>query len=155
MMKTDVGIGTDNIAYVCPKCATAIVVHVADKDISLLKTSMRCPSECGGRQTKSIKQHLKVGFFAKYDVKPMSALSFYQASLGCGSPEEKKCGPTAIRKEIIGEKIVSIHLQKSPDPNRSLIFSMSLGNGKTIHFATSTKGATIYRMTSNKSRHAS
>lgn len=80
----------------------------------------------------------------------MSALELYQATLGAGLPSEKKCSPASMKKLLAGATILSASLDKAPSPDRSIVLSLKIRSGKVvreIHLASSTHGATIYKVT--------
>jgi hypothetical protein len=129
--------------YICKGCSAAFVVPDSDPNAHLLKKSMRCPNHeaCGG----------KVKIYAAGNIKVkgsqhISALQLFQASFGAGLPNEKRCGPKDLRKLLLGSTITEVDLKASSDPQRSLIISLTLGT-KVIHFASSTLGATVFKVT--------
>jgi len=134
-----------NSVYVCRKCKAAFTVPVLDPQAHLMKKSMRCPHSdiCGGKIHLTTKTNIKLAFPST----PMGALELYQASLGVGVPKERRCSPTDIKKALVGAKIVDIKTDPAGDPKRTIIYSLTLDSGKVIHFAHSTKGATIFKVT--------
>ena len=131
--------------YACKKCGSVFGVPLTDPQAHLLKRSMRCPNsaQCGGKIWLVMSSNITTNFA----VTKMSALQLYQASLGIGLPKEKKCSPTELKKLMVGAKVTAIQTEKTSDPHRSIIHSLTLDNGKQIHFASSTLGATIYKVT--------
>lgn len=75
------------------------------------------------------------------------ALALYQAISGLGTGSEKKCGPDDVRKMVLGKKVVAVVVEQAASRDRSLITSLTFEDGKKLHFAASTRGATIYRVT--------
>lgn len=138
--------------FTCSKCKTAFSVSDEDPSRDLLKKTMRCPVEgCTGKLRLSSRTNIKLGF----ETIKISAVELYQATLGAGLPKEKKCSPAAMKKLLTGAKIVAVHLEEAPSAERSLLLSLTvikgstrgLGRAKVIHLASSTKGATIYKVT--------
>lgn len=129
--------------YSCKKCDRIWCVAGDDPGRHLLKKVMPCPnrSSCGSNVREVTKADSKRSWSS------VTAIQLYQASMGTGLPEERQCGLPEVKKALIGAKITAAVLEKSPDPSRSLISSLRLDTGKTIHFATSTKGAVIYKIT--------
>jgi len=76
----------------------------------------------------------------------VTAMALFQAST-LGSEMQRKCSPSDIRKLALGKKVVAIAVEPSPAAGRSLISSITLEDGNTIHLTTSTKGVTIYKVT--------
>ena len=133
-----------SVKKMCTKCK--VVFSVADEEPSrpLLKKSMRCPTNCcEGKLKLSSQTNIKIGFEA---IK-ISAVELYQATLGAGLPKEKKCAPAVMKKLLIGAKITAVHIEEAPVAERSLLLSITLGNKKVVHLATSSLGATIYKVT--------
>jgi len=130
--------------FTCSKCKTAYSVSSEGPGRYLLKKTMRCPTNCcDGKLKFSSRTNIKLGFEA---VK-ISALELYQAILGAGLPEEKKCSSKDMRKILVGAKITAAHIDEVPGVERSLLFSLTLNNKKVVHLATSSLGATIYKIT--------
>jgi hypothetical protein len=130
--------------YSCKKCRCAFVVSGSDENLKLLQPSMRCPNamSCEGK----IRVYATTNMDFKEAIR-ISALHLYQASMGAGLPKEKKCSPQEVKKLLVGSTIAEVELQNCPDPKRSIILSLTLNNGKVLHFASSTKGATIFKIT--------
>ena len=131
--------------YTCRKCRTVFSVSALDSNAHLLKKSMRCPraKPCDGRIFHSATTNIPPDFA----VVSVDALELYQATMGMGLPKERKCTPAVLEKVLVGAKIKSVHVEAVPATSRSLIFSITLDNGKVVHLAASTKGAAVYRIT--------
>lgn len=134
-----------SLLYRCKKCRAAFSIPATDPDVHLLKKHMRCPNsqDCEGKQYLLSETNLP----AEFSVTQISAVQFYQATMGVGLPKERKCGPAAMRKILLGARITDLHIDEAPSKDRSILYSLALDNGNTIHIASSTKGATIYRVT--------
>jgi hypothetical protein len=134
--------------FTCLKCKAAFSVSEGPGN-NLLKETMRCPTDgCVGSLKLSSRTNIKLGFEAP----KVSALELYQATLGAGLPEEKKCSPAAMKKLLTGAKITSVHIEDAPAEERSILFSLTLSNKKVVHLATSSLGATIYKVTDHGTR---
>lgn len=130
--------------YFCKVCRIEYSVSVIDSHIDLLKKRMRCPSfdTCGGYLRLGAETNMKSNTIA------IDAMSLYQASMGVGLPSEKKyCSPIYLRKLMTGKKIKAVTLLSAGDSKRSIIVSIQLDNDKIIYLASSTKGATVYKVT--------
>jgi hypothetical protein len=136
--------------WYCTKCKCSFVVPVEDKNNHLLKKGMRCPNaiECKGKI--SPKDWGKVAFGRLENFQRVSAVELFQASAGVGLPKERNCRPDDIRKLLMGARIVNVHLSPATDPKKSLLFSLTVESGKTIHVATSTSGPIVYKVTENE-----
>lgn len=132
--------------YRCVKCKCSFFVDTADKNIHLLKPTMRCPNfrSCAG----TIRYKAKWPQSGKIEKgRRISAIELYQASAGVGLPEEQRCSPNDMTKLMVGTRIKAVHLEKTSDPKKSVLMSMTLENGKVVHVTTSTRGALIYKVT--------
>lgn len=132
--------------YRCPKCKTSFLVRMDDPDKHLLKKSMRCPNfvTCEGRINHRI---FTTSTSIIQNARWVTAIELFQAAAGIGLPEERQCSVTDVRKTMLGARISAVHLEKAPDPKKSLLLSLTLDNGKVIHVSSSTKGAIVYKVT--------
>jgi hypothetical protein len=135
--------------FTCRKCKLFIMVPADDTSGHLLKKRMRCPNWVTCKS--SIYEN------ATTNIAPvggqthlLSAIQLYQSTMGTGLPEERNCGPKDIKKLMTGAKITAVQLGDAPTANRSLIHSITLDNGKVLHLAPSTKGATIFKVTEDR-----
>ena len=120
------------------RCGESVSTYAKDPNISLIPDRFKCwVSGCRFYLTRSDK--LPPGG-------SMHAAHIYQRLSGLGTQTESQCGTAALRKLLYGQKIVEVAME-SVSKTRSLVTSMRLENGKTIHFAPSTKGVTIYKVT--------
>ncbi len=135
----------NNQLFTCRKCSRAYAVPALDANLRLLKSRMRCPNwmTCKGSIYRGAETNVKPSFH----VVMLSAIELYQASMGTGLPEERKCGPKDLKKIMVGSKITEVQLGDAPAANRSLIHSITLDNGKVLHLAPSTKGASVFKIT--------
>lgn len=133
--------------FLCKKCKTSFSVSALDPEAHLLKKIMRCPNadDCKGKLREYAQTNIGMANSPK-----VTALTLYQASLGVGMPQERICGSQDMRTLLVGAKIQNVHLEDSPDPKRSIIYSISLNSGRVVHLSTSVKGATIYKVTESK-----
>lgn len=133
--------------HFCSKCKHSYFVHMDDPNRHLIKKTMRCPNyrTCAG--TIRHKTKWPESGVIKGRTRHISAIELYQASAGIGLPEERKCSPKAMKKMLTGARIMNVMLETAPDPNKSVLVSLALDNGKVIFVTTSTKGALIYKVT--------
>lgn len=136
------------VYYSC-KCGNAYKVNKTDKDLGLLTLRMRCPadySKCSGLEIQDSDNAEGVHFTAR---------ELFTLCSGRGTEKERQCSPYALRDLLIGGRINDIQLAVSnSDPNRSIIDTMLIGidfaseksRGVAVYFATSTQGATIYKI---------
>ncbi|ERR1043165_3669530 len=132
--------------YRCSKCEKSYFVKKSKEDnMHLLKKSMRCPNyvRCKGKITQ--RSWKNSGEVRNYHW--VTAIELYQASAGLGLLSERNCSPSMLKKILLGHRTVSVDVSASGDPNKSIVTSLTLDNGKVIHLASSTKGAIVYKIT--------
>ncbi len=134
--------------FTCRRCRLAFMVPADDDKNHLLKKRVRCPNwvTCKGR----IYENAETNIAPQMPTTFLSATELWQATMGSGLPEERNCGPRDVKKLMVGATILGIQLGDSPVPTRSLIHSITLDNGKTLHLAPSTKGATVFKITGDR-----
>lgn len=123
----------------CRKCLKSYAVNGLDKDLTLLDRKLPCT-------TTGCKGFLrKVGALDK--VPPtITALALFSALGGAGLPQERAAAALkTIRTKFVGAKIKGI--SGDSHAGRTIVRSISFDNGLTMHLATSTKGATIFKVT--------
>ena len=131
--------------YRCSKCERSFFVRSKDEHQHLLKKSMRCPNfvRCKGRISR--RSWNTADEIRNYQW--VTALELFQASAGLGLKAERNCSPETLKRLMVGSKILSTEVQDTGDPQKSLLMSITLDNGKVIHTASSTKGAIVYKVT--------
>lgn len=135
-----------HLHFACTKCKIAYAVSATDSNVLLLNKEMRCPEySCGGKLKQTVHKVGKRGHERVYTL--IGALELYQAVMGIGLPEERKCSPKNVRKMMLGSSILDVSVEAAPDPQRSIITSLTLNNGKVLHFTISVRGATIFKVT--------
>jgi hypothetical protein len=130
------------VTFRCGKCKTGFKVMVSLEEATLLGTRPRCPVDgCKGRMSPGDP---------KEKDQIISGIDLYIAVSGQGLPEEKReAGIMKLLSSLKGKRIVSLKLKRAGDV-RSIIESLTIEGGKTFHFASSTKGATIFKVTEGK-----
>jgi len=134
------------VHYSCT-CGMAFRITKADPDVGLLSLKMNCPGiDC----SKEI-QIIDAEEASELDLQSLPAKALYVACMGRGFPEERCCSPEALKRLLVGGLISDIDLAPcSADEDRSIISSIqvdSMHGIHLIHFAVSTQGATIYKVT--------
>jgi len=113
-----------------------------DPDLSLFspKVKVPCPvTWCPGYMTRR-KRGPKSAVY-------MKAKELFLLTMGRGALEERECNADVLSKLLVGSVISSVDLVDMGEKNRSIVNSLTLKGGRTVHFATSTQGATIYKVT--------
>lgn len=131
--------------YRCAKCEKSYFVKADDQNKHLLKRSMRCPNyiRCKGKIVQ--KSWKNAGEVRNYHW--VTAIELYQAAAGLGLMSERDCSPATLKKTLVGRRALTVDIQKTGDPNKSILTSITLDNGKVIHLASSTNGAIVYKIT--------
>lgn len=132
-----------SLMYFCEDCERGYRVPNSDPDRHLLTLVMPCPnSACDGQIEYSDPKEVKRG-------ETHTARSLYEACMGMGFPHERVCTPEHLKHILNGAVVVDVALEAIGE-NRSLISSMLVETKdkeeKTLYFAMSTKGATIYKV---------
>ncbi len=140
-----------NAIFVCrarKPCGLTYAVAVLDPQFHLVERALNCPNHetCKGKLREISRTNIP-----HHGMKFMKAAELFQASLGVGTPKERKCSPADVKKAIIGAKIVAIEADNASNPDRTIIYSLTLDSGRIVHLAPSTQGATIFKIT-EKSR---
>lgn len=129
--------------FKCRICHVTYIVNKLDVNIGLLKGDMPCPiDKCPGLLFKSKTANGII----------ISALALFKALGGAGLPEESCKGlePRDIVSIFLGKNLVRIDAIKSSQSDTPIIRSLTFSNGKTMHLASSTRGATVYKITEGK-----
>ena len=135
------------VFYACP-CGAAFKVSKTDEDLHLLSLRMRCPDESCVRGMFEIQDNDDDGVL-------ITAKELFALCSGRGTPKERQCSPERLRELLVGGHIKELEVEaSSADPNRSLVSKMLVGidfgdpsKAVVVHFAMSSKGATIYKVT--------
>lgn len=132
------------IIFQCSKCKVTYSVSSKDSDLHLLRGEVCCPNHpCKGKIVEIAKTNAKVRAVK------VRAVELYQAHQ-MGFASERKCGPKELAKILTGAKVLSVDIDKSQDPNKSIIRSLTLEGGKTIHLAPSTLGVVVLKVTERR-----
>lgn len=121
------------------RCGNTFSVLEVDPNKHLLEDRIKCPTiRCRFYLTRN--DGLSPGTVVQ-------ALVLYQSFCGLGDEDQRHCSPADVRKMVLGKKVVAVSIEPASDKRRSLISSLTLEDGKTLHLAPSTKGVTIYKVT--------
>jgi len=133
---------TSNI-YCCLTCRVLYAVPSDDPDLRLLEKPALCPNyPCRGELSPLAETN------ADIRAVKVTALELFQAHQ-LGLVSERRCGPEDLQKNLVGWKIISIDMAQASDPNKSILRSITLENGKTVHLGPSTFGAVALKVTEN------
>jgi len=139
----------------CPQCCLVIRISGdANEFDSLLGAHSQwypdkypCPN-CGTKCT--LQEHIEANALRILDVHDLTIAEAFAAFNGLGFPEERECGPTAVR-ELFKQPIEKIDLQQIRGTNRSVIHSIVFKDGTKMFLAASPMGAIIYRISKKRS----
>lgn len=133
-----------NYIFSCSKCRTFYSVSATDPDLRLLEREVSCPNfPCKGKIVPFVQTNAKM---KAVKVKAVELFQSHQMGLG----EERKCGPKTLRKLLTGATIKDLDIDKGTGPDRSIIRSITLVGGKTIHLGPSTHGVVVLKVTENR-----
>lgn len=147
------------IVIACKDCATAVRVTGEHEELSHLLGEMNsdwypdkypCPTAaCKGKAEfmESIEPSA-LRMLNLYDLTPHEAFAAFH---GLGLPEERDCGPTAVREVLLKHRIKEVDVQLIRGSNRSVIYQLVLEGGIILYLGSSPFGATVYRLAKPKS----
>lgn len=126
----------------CPECKKGYCIAAVDPDkYLLLEGKTPCPNEgCTGTLVKAKKDFCKKPVYS-------SALALFKQAMGRGSVEEQRCSAAELELTFINDVIVRMDLEDLPGKDRCIVNRIYLVSGRVIHLASSTMGATIYKVT--------
>jgi hypothetical protein len=143
------------IVIACSQCSTAVRVTgeheelrhlLGDQNEEWYPDRYPCPKTgCSGRAEfmESIDPVALLSL-ALHDLTPQEA---YAAFHGLGLPEERDCGPTAVRAALLQSPIKNVDVRLIKGSNRSVLYKLELEDGTILFLGSSSFGATVYRMT--------
>lgn len=127
--------------YACDDCLTVYSVNGMDKSINILPVVLECP-KCRKRINVTSKWE------SRSEVMVMSAEALFRAANGLPLPDVESASEARVSHLLLNGKVVSAKLVPV-DQDRVVIESLTIqtnAHSNTLHFATSTKGATIYKV---------
>ena len=71
---------------------------------------------------------------------------YFRALHGFGLPDEINCPPEVIRSLLLTNQVVGVGVDLAPK-QRTILNSLDLANGLTLHLGVSTQGPVIYKIT--------
>lgn len=142
------------IIIACRDCGTAIRVTGEHQELEQLLGAFNtdwfpdkypCPTAiCQGKACfVSAIEPDALRMLTVYDLTPHEA---YAAFHGLGLPDERDCGPTAVKEALLKYKIADVSISLIRGSNRSVIYNLTLENGSVIYLGSSPFGAVVYRM---------
>lgn len=102
-----------------------------------------CP-KCGelGRLVEAVDP-MVLPFLQITDVTPFEA---FRALCGVGLPEEHDCGTTAVELLFTTKRVKSVETRPIRGSNRCILDSVEFEDGTRAHLASSSLGATVFRI---------
>lgn len=128
----------------CSKCEQGLrVASIAPEDELSNVDDPRCHS-CGAPAVFSDRvEPDQLHKLVLHDVTPAEA---YAALNGLGLPHEQECGPLALQKLFVEQRVKRVAARHIRNTHRSIIDFIEFENGTRMYFAASTLGATVYRI---------
>lgn len=135
----------------CSKCLCAFVLNGVDKNLGLIAILGKPP--CTTQRCKGKLENVgALDIIKSSSFRRISAFDLHAAIGGGGLPEEKLwASPDNLQEELVGKKVKSMQFDTSL--RRPFIQSITFEGGQTVHFATSTRGAVIFKMTRESKKH--
>ena len=82
------------------------------------------------------------------NVTPQEALAAFS---GLGLPSERDCSAAAVEKILVGAKVTRVAVHQIRNSHRSIVDFIELEDGTRLYLASSSLGATVYRIASKHS----
>lgn|SRR5690349_21535277 len=135
------------LSYRCDVDKVEFRVSKLDPQIHILSVTIDCPI-CRKSLTVSSNSNADDGIPVGVALRILTATELFQASNGLGLPSYEHASFDRVRWCLLESRIIDIDI--SPiTPHRVLINSLTIEGPKkcVLYFGSSTKGATIYRIT--------
>lgn len=132
------------LSYVCEKDLLVFRVSKLDPEIHILSVLINCPV-C---QTP-IGVSADTETLACMKVRVLTATELYRASNGLGLPDFQHASFDRVLSCLIGNKVTDVSMEAAT-PTRIVLHSLVMSgenHNSILHFGTSTRGATIYKIT--------
>lgn len=131
------------LAYPCKEDWIVFLISRVDSQIGILPAQASCP-KCGSPML--VCEDYPEGLIPKI----ISAVEFFQAVNGLGLPNDQDASKSKVIFSILNGTIKWAELEEATS-NRTIIQSIDVkvdsdGITRRLHFASSTKGATIYKI---------
>lgn len=142
------------ITIVCRACSTAVRVTGEPSEVEHLFGELNpewypdkfpCPGY-GCDSTAEAVDAIDPAALQALSVHDLSPHEAYAAFNGLGIPKERDCGPTAVKTLLMNQRIVGGDVQLIRGSNRSVIHNLEFDDGTVLYLASSTYGATVYRI---------
>ena len=138
------------INIVCTDCGTAIRTTGDEGEVQALlgEGTEWYPDQypCPGCSSKaSVIDSIDPSALKALNIFDLTAQEAYSAFNGLGLPEERECGPLAVR-EAFKSAVVTIKCDLIKGSNRSVLKSIVFADGTRMYFGSSPYGATVYRI---------
>jgi len=126
--------------FKCEVCSFSAFIAVVDPELGLLQGNIRCPSkDCSG-SLLATKTKIK-------EAKFYSARALWDLSVGLGKKEDSWIPEARLKKILEGAVIKEIEVVELEGKNRCIINNITLSDNTVVHLASSTHGATVYKVT--------
>lgn len=133
---------------VCNTCGLAIQVNGSDQRIKDLLSReiwgsmFPCP-RCGvGQAIRDTELPLELEA-AWVELTPDE---YFRALHGFGLPDEINCPPEVIQSLLLGNSVVGVGVELAPK-QRTVLNTLELSNGLTLHLGVSTNGPVVFKIT--------
>lgn len=152
-MTPDVKVEGLEYRWYCARCKECYEINPLDPKRELLASNgMRCPKFdiCGGYLQHRGQKRINV--VKDWKVHQVKAHDLWLATQGFGMVGERKCSPARLLQLMTSRIIAGAELEPAGPGGsmRAIIKTLSVHTDKglkVLHFASSSKGATIYKVT--------
>ena len=142
------------IIIACRECGNAIRVTGEHDEVQQLlgehnqdwyPDKYPCPMPtCDGKS--EFMDAIEPAAFRMLNIVDLTLHEAYAAFHGLGLPDERDCGPVAIRECLLSGRVKSVDVRLIRGSSRSVLYSITMEDGTTIHVGSSPFGAVVYRL---------
>jgi hypothetical protein len=139
------------ILIACLKCGAAVrtvgdaAEHLLGPQSEWYPNKYPCPrAECSG--VCEYLQGVESSALQMLEIHDLSPEEAFIAFNGLGFPEEHDCGRTAVEKLFAEKRVKSVKVRQLPRQNRSVLEYIIFDDDTRLFLASSTEGATVYRV---------
>lgn len=147
------------ICIICTECNTAVRVSGDHEEVNHLFGELNtdwypnnypCPNTDCTEKAKLLDS-VDSAALKMLDVYDLTVHEAYAALHGLGLPEERDCGPSAVREQLLNNKVVEVDARLIKGSNRSVVYKLIMENGTVLFLGSSPYGATVYRIAKARS----
>ena len=141
------------ITVVCTTCRMCIRTVGSEEEIDQLAGAAsdwfpdKYPCARAGCEARAqYVEAIEPTALAALEVHDLTPLEAFAAFCHLGLPEERDCGETAVREVFSEQEVEAIGAHQIRGANRTILEWVRFKDGTRLYLASSTEGATVYRI---------